>query len=226
MNNTLDPSPPPSGKMEVKSSRAPTLSIWPLSRFNPMNSKAKPIIMLAACRGKRRSISNSGTAKPAMGNAKSESEKPPSDSTISQTVMVVPMLAPNNTPMDSRMVNSRAFTRLTKVTVTAELDCNRLVTNKPVMVPTQVLWVMLDRNSRKDVAEARRMASLRVRIPNRNTPTPPNTLNNHLIQIMGAQDRRRAPLGRPSSIHVHVISWLRDMCCRSPRGTPRGQPWS
>ena len=161
-----------------------------------------------------------------MGNAKSESEKPPSDKTMSQTVMVVPMLAPNNTPIDSRMVNSPAFTRLTKVTVTAELDCNRLVTNKPVIVPTHVLWVMLDRNSRKDVAEARRMASLRVRIPNRNTPTPPNTLSNHLIQIMGGQDRRRAPLGRPSSCHVHVISGLRGTCFRSPRGTPRGQPWS
>ena len=133
-----------------------------------------------------------------MGNAKSDRENPPSDNTISHTVMVVPMLAPNNTPTDSRKVSSPAFTRLTRVTVTAELDCNKLVTNIPVMVPTQVLWVMLDKNSRNEVAEARRMASLKVRIPNRNTPKPPSTLNNHLIQIMRGQDKRRAPLGRPS----------------------------
>ena len=57
-----------------------------------------------------------------MGRAKSLREKPPSDKTMSHTVMVVPMLAPNNTPIDSRMVSSPAFTRLTKVTVTAELD--------------------------------------------------------------------------------------------------------
>ena len=66
------------------------------------------------------------------------------------------------------------------------------------MVPTHVLCVMLDKNSRKDVAEARRMASLRVRIPKRNTPKPPKTLNNHLIQIMAGQSTRRAPRGRPS----------------------------
>jgi len=60
----------------------------------------------------------------------------------------------------------------------------RLVTNSPVSVPTHVLWVMLLRNSRNDVAETRRMASLNVRIPNRKTPTPPKMLNNHLIQII------------------------------------------
>ena len=224
MKRTFEPKPPPSGKMDVNISRAPTLSIWPLSKFKPMNSKAKPIIMLAACLGNRRSIKSSGTAKPAMGSAKSPSENPPKDRTINHAVMVVPMFAPNRTPIDSRIVRSPALTRLTKVTVTAELDCNKLVTNTPVIVPTQVLCVMLDRNSRKDVAETRRMASLIVRMPNRNTPSPPNTLSSHLIQIMNGQDKRRAPLGRPSC-QVIVFLSITGKAHQTPRGRPGGRPW-
>ena len=68
----------------------------------------------------------------------------------------------------------------------------RLVTKKPVTVPTHVLCVTLDKNCLNGVADARRMASLRVRIPNRNTPSPPSTLKNHLIQIIAAEDKKGA----------------------------------
>jgi hypothetical protein len=57
-----------------------------------------------------------------MGRAMSLSENPPRDNTISHAVMVVPMLAPNKTPTDSRTVSNPAFTKLTKVTVTADDD--------------------------------------------------------------------------------------------------------
>ena len=87
-----------------------------------MKSRANPNIMLAICLGTRRSIKSIGTARPAMGNAMSLKEKPPKESTMSHAVMVVPMLAPSRTPTASRIVRSPAFTRLTKVTVTAEED--------------------------------------------------------------------------------------------------------
>ena len=123
------------------------------------------------------------------------------------TVMVVPMLAPNNTPIDSRMVRSPAFTRLTKVTVTAELDCNRLVTNKPVIVPTHVLWVMLDRNSRERCGRSAANGVAHCAHAKQEHAHPAQHTQQPFDPNHGGQDRRRAPLGRPSSCHVHCYLW-------------------
>ena len=122
-NKTLLPSPSPRlGRKVAKSSWAPSTAIWSFNRSKPMNSKAKPKTMSAICLGTRRSSNNSGTASPASGSAKSLSENPPKDNTINQAVIVVPTLVPSSTPTDSRMVSNPAFTKLTNVTVTAELD--------------------------------------------------------------------------------------------------------
>ena len=122
-NSTLLPNPSPRwGKKVVNNSWAPSTAIWSFNRSNPMKSKANPKTMSAICLGTRRSSNNSGTARPASGSAKSLSENPPKDSTINQAVIVVPTLVPSSTPTDSRMVSNPAFTKLTSVTVTAELD--------------------------------------------------------------------------------------------------------
>ena len=54
---------------------------------------------------------------------------------ISQAVMVVPMLAPIITPMDSTRLSKPAFAKLTTITVVAEDDCTRHVIKKPVKTP-------------------------------------------------------------------------------------------
>ena len=61
---------------------------------------------------------------------------------ISHAVMVVPILAPMMTPMDSVNDSSPAFTKLTTNTVVADEDCTKLVMVKPVNTPLNRLEVM------------------------------------------------------------------------------------
>ena len=88
--------------------------------------------------------------------------------------MVVPMFAPRIRPTDSRTVSIPAFTRLTTMTVTTELDCSRAVSDVPDTIPLPVLRVR-DPSTRRNCGPAiHRMPSLMSRIPNRNRPKPPS----------------------------------------------------
>jgi hypothetical protein len=54
---------------------------------------------------------------------------------IIHPVSVVPRFAPMITPIDSMRVRSWAFTKLTTITVVADDDWTKQVTNKPVPKP-------------------------------------------------------------------------------------------
>ncbi len=61
---------------------------------------------------------------------------------IIQAVAVVPRFAPIMTPMDSLRVKSLAFTKLTTITVVAELDWIMVVTPNPDNMPLTLLPVI------------------------------------------------------------------------------------
>ena len=72
-----------------------------------------------------------GNPMPIMGTAIFERLNFPTAAII-HAVTVVPKLAPIITPMDSKRVRSPAFTKLTTITVVAELDWTRIVVKRPV----------------------------------------------------------------------------------------------
>ena len=59
-----------------------------------------------------------------------------------QAVIVVPILAPNKTPIDSRKVSKPAFTKLTTITVVTEELCTKAVIPNPARTPFNLLDVM------------------------------------------------------------------------------------
>ena len=126
-----------------------------------------------------------------MGKARSPKDNPPTDNTTSHAVMVVPMFAPNSTPTDSRTVIMPAFTKLTSVTVTAELDCKTTVTNVPVIAPRPVLRVSLPSSVRMEAPLPLRMPSLMVRMPKRNNPRPPR-----MVKMKWSALMQRSKIGR------------------------------
>ena len=109
------------GQKGGEHSWAPSTAIWSFNRSKPMNSKANPKRCLQSAWGRGgRATTAARRVRPAERQV--TQRKAPKDSTINQAVIVVPTLVPSSTPTDSRMVSSPAFTKLTSVTVTAELD--------------------------------------------------------------------------------------------------------
>ena len=89
-----------------------------------------------------------GIAMPMAGRTKIEIENlKPKKATI-QKVRVVPKFAPMITPIDWRKEMILAFTKLTIITVVAELDCTIEVMKKPVKIPLNRCLVITPKEAR------------------------------------------------------------------------------
>ena len=141
----------------------------------PMKSRAKPIITSPI--DLRRSFFEKIkiSAKPIIGIAMSaiENLKPMSDT--NQAVIVVPILAPMITEIDSASVSKPAFTKLTTITVVADDDWIIEVTITPVNTPSTRFFV-IDANIARILLPATFCsASLIMVIPKRKSPRAPTS---------------------------------------------------
>ena len=92
---------------------------------------------------------------------------------ISHAVIVVPTFAPIMIPMDSVRFNRPALTKLTTITVVAELLCMMAVISIPVITPLIRFEVIAERMWRIRVPATFCRASLMSFIPYRKTPKEP-----------------------------------------------------
>jgi hypothetical protein len=93
---------------------------------------------------------------------------------INQAVIVVPILAPIITLIDSVSVNNPAFEKLTTINVVAEEDCITDVIKNPVRTPKTRLDVMEANIDRSLFPASFKSASLITFMPKRNKPKAPN----------------------------------------------------
>ena len=139
----------------------------------PMNSKPKPIINSPQLFRERFPENNRGRQRPIRGKDISAMLILKPKMEISQAVTVVPTLAPMITPIDSIKLNNPAFTKLTTITVVAELLWIIAVISIPVITPFTRLEVIADRIWRILLPATFCRASLINFIPKRNTPSEP-----------------------------------------------------
>ena len=92
---------------------------------------------------------------------------------IIQAVMVVPILAPITTPIDSRRESNPALTKLTTITVVAEEDCMIAVISRPVKTPFILEEVMAAKIFLSFEPATFCNDSLIIFIPNKNIPRDP-----------------------------------------------------
>jgi hypothetical protein len=97
---------------------------------------------------------------------------------ISQAVIVVPMLAPIITLMDSVRVKREALEKLTTIRVVADEDCITDVMKNPVSIPKNLFDVMVASILLILLPASFINASLITIIPKRNNPSEPNNCNN------------------------------------------------
>ncbi len=112
-----------------------------------------------------------------MGRAMALMENLNPNRDIIQAVTVVPMLAPIITPMDCEREISPALTKLTSITVVAELDCTTAVIIIPVRIPLKRFEVIAVRMERILSPATFCNDSLSIFIPKRNSPSEPNSCN-------------------------------------------------
>jgi hypothetical protein len=96
---------------------------------------------------------------------------------MSQAVIVVPILAPMITLIDSARVNREALEKLTTINVVAEEDCITEVIKNPVAIPRKRLEVIVARMLRILFPARSRSESLITFIPKRKRPSEPNNCN-------------------------------------------------
>ena len=99
----------------------------------------------------------------------------------SQAVIVVPILAPIMTEIDSARVSSPAFTKLTTITVVADEDWMIEVTMTPVSTPSRRFLVIDAKIERILLPATFCRASLIMDIPKRKSPRAPRSCNTSII---------------------------------------------
>ena len=109
-----------------------------------MNNRPNPIINSPQFFLERLLENSKGRHKPIMGKDISAMLTLNPRIEINQAVTVVPTFAPMITPMDSTRLKSPAFTKLTTITVVAELLWIIAVIRIPVITPFTRLEVMAD----------------------------------------------------------------------------------
>ena len=114
-----------------------------------------------------------GNDKPISGIAISAIENLNPIRDTNHAVIVVPMLAPIITEIDSPNVNNPAFTKLTMSTVVAEEDCMMDVIIIPDNTPINLFFVIDERMLRILFPATFSNDSLIIFIPNRNIPNAP-----------------------------------------------------
>ena len=139
----------------------------------PINRRPKPMMSSPQLLRERFLENNRGRHRPMSGREISDMLTLKPKTEMSQAVIVVPTLAPMMTPMDSIRFSNPALTKLTTMTVVAELLWMMAVISIPVRTPFIRLEVMADRICRILVPATFCRASLMSFIPKRNTPKEP-----------------------------------------------------
>ena len=147
----------------------------------PMKIRAKPTII--SPKDLRRLIfeNRSGNDSPIRGKLRALilTLNPKSD--IIQAVMVVPILAPITTPIDSRRESKPALTKLTIITVVAEDDWIIAVIKIPVKTPFILEEVIAAKIFRSFEPATFCKDSLIIFIPNKNIPKEPISSRKSII---------------------------------------------
>ena len=136
-----------------------------LSKLRPRKRIPKPISASPESRTLGRLKKIIATPMPTQGRAIfARLNLKPRKATI-QNVVVVPRLAPMIMPIDSVSVRSRAFTKLTIITVVALEDCTNVVMSVPLIMPDSRLRVILLISARRPSPETFCRPSLITFIP-------------------------------------------------------------
>jgi len=145
---------------------------------NPINNTANPMIKIPQFLMFSFFANVKANPNPTRGNAIALILTLKPRMVMSQAVMVVPILAPMITLIDSVKVRSEALAKLTTIRVVADEDWITDVIKNPVSIPKNLLEVMVARILRILFPASFIKASLITIIPKRNKPSEPNNCNN------------------------------------------------